>query len=66
MPTEQTLSCLIIEDEPLAAEVIRDYINEVVFLDLKGICKDALDALDQLQKVPVYVLFLDIHLPKLK
>ncbi|GAB5554299.1 MAG: LytTR family DNA-binding domain-containing protein [Saprospiraceae bacterium] len=66
MPTNQLFSCLIIEDEPLAAEVIRDYISEVTFLDLKGICTDALDALDLLQRTPVDVLFLDIHLPKLK
>lgn len=66
MPQNNRLTCLIIEDEPLAAEVIRDYIKEVSFLDLQGVCKDALDALDYLQKRPIEVLFLDIHLPKLK
>lgn len=60
------LSCLIIEDEPIAAEVLEDYVRQVSFLSLKGICKDALFALEHLQREQIDVLFLDIHLPKLK
>lgn len=66
MKDKTTLSCLIIEDEPIAAEVLTDYIGEVAFLELKGVCTDALFALDRLQKEPIEVIFLDIHLPKLK
>ncbi|MEO0340188.1 MAG: LytTR family DNA-binding domain-containing protein [Bacteroidota bacterium] len=62
----ESLKCLIVEDEPIAAEVLQDYINDVEYLDLKGICTDALSALDFLKKESVDVLFLDIHLPKLK
>lgn len=60
------LRCLIIEDEPLAAEVLSDYIRDAPGLSLVGICSDALYALAFLQEQPVDVLFLDIHLPKLK
>src|SRR5688500_8426619 len=59
-------NCIIVEDEPLAAEVIRDYILQVPFLRLKGICTDALYAMDLLQKEKIDLVFLDIHLPKLK
>jgi DNA-binding LytR/AlgR family response regulator len=59
-------NCIIVEDEPLAAEVIRDYILQVPFLQLKGICTDALYAMDLLQKEKIDLVFLDIHLPKLK
>ena len=59
-------NCIIVEDEPLAAEVIKDYIEQVPFLQLKGICTDALYAMDQLQKEIIDLVFLDIHLPKLK
>jgi DNA-binding LytR/AlgR family response regulator len=62
----QNYNCLIVEDEPLAAEVLEDYIKQVPFLDLKGICTDALFALDFLQKENIDLIFLDIHLPKLK
>lgn len=60
------LRCLIIEDEPLAAEVLGDYIRDAPGLSLAGVCSDALYALAFLQQQAVEVLFLDIHLPKLK
>lgn len=60
------LSCLIIEDEPLAAEILSDYIRDAPGLELAGVCSDALFALEFLQRERVDVLFLDIHLPKLK
>ncbi len=64
----QTYNCLIVEDEPLAAEILQDYIKQVPFLALKGTCPDALYALDFLQKEnkSMDVIFLDIHLPRLK
>jgi DNA-binding LytR/AlgR family response regulator len=58
--------CIIVEDEPLAAEVLEDYIRQLPFLELKGICIDAFYAMETLQNEPVDVIFLDIHLPKLK
>lgn len=62
----QRYSCLIVEDEPLAAEVLQDYVHQVPFLELKGICVDAIYAMEFLQKEKIDLLFLDIHLPKLK
>lgn len=62
----EKFSCLVVEDEPLAADVIEDYIKQIPFLELKGVCSDALFALDILKTEPIDVLFLDIHLPKLK
>lgn len=60
------LRCLIVEDEPIAAEVLQDYISQVPYLQLAGICADAIYALEALQQQPIDVIFLDIHLPKLK
>lgn len=62
----QKINCLIIEDEPLAAEVLEDYISQIPFLHLVGICADAIHALEVLQKEKIELIFLDIHLPKLK
>jgi len=62
----QKYNCLIVEDEPLAAEVLQDYINQVPFLQLKSICSDAIFAMEMLQKENIDLIFLDIHLPKLK
>lgn len=62
----QKYSCLIVEDEPLAAEVLQDYISQVPFLDLIRVCNDAIYAMEVLQKQRIDLVFLDIHLPKLK
>lgn len=62
----ERISCMIIEDEPLAAEILTDYINQTPFLELKSTCSDALYALEVLQAQRIDLLFLDIHLPKLK
>ncbi len=62
----QKFNCLIVEDEPLAAEVLEDYINQVPFLQLVAKCNDAIYALEMLQKEKIDLIFLDIHLPKIK
>jgi len=60
------IDCIIVEDEPLAVKVLRDYIAEVSFLRLKGSFKDAIQASEYLREHNVDLIFLDIHLPKLK
>ncbi len=60
------LRCIIIEDEPLAAKVLADYISQVPFLELLGSFKDAILAADYLRGHTIDLMFLDIHLPKLK
>ena len=60
------INCLIVEDEPIAAEVIEDYIVQVPHLRLVATCRDALFALEVLQRESIDLIFLDIHLPKLK
>jgi DNA-binding LytR/AlgR family response regulator len=59
-------NCLIVEDEPLAAEILVDYISQVPFLELKSVCSDAIYAMEILQTEKIDLIFLDIHLPKLK
>lgn len=58
--------CLIIEDEPLAAEVISDYIEQLPFLELVGVCHSATQGLTLLQKSEIDLIFLDLHLPGIK
>jgi DNA-binding LytR/AlgR family response regulator len=59
-------NCLIIEDEPLAAEILRDYIREVSDLHLVAACRDVMSASGYLRSHEVDILFVDIHLPKIK
>ena len=60
------IKCLIIEDEPLAVDIIRDYISEVSFLELIAVCNDAFAAMQVLTEQKIDLIFLDLHLPKLK
>ena len=60
------IKCIIIEDEPLAVKVLSDYILQVPFLELQGTFKDAILATDYLRHNNTDLIFLDIHLPKLK
>lgn len=62
----QKITCLIIEDEPLATEILQDYIGQVPFLKLSAVSVDAIFALEILQKEKIDLIFLDIHLPRLK
>jgi two-component system, LytTR family, response regulator len=61
-----SIKCIIIEDEPLAVKVLSDYIIQVPFLELAGTFRDAILASDYLRNNSIDLIFLDIHLPKLK
>jgi two-component system LytT family response regulator len=60
------LRCIIVEDEPLAVRVLADYIAQVPFLELQATFKDAILASEYLGDHATDLIFLDIHLPKLK
>lgn len=60
-----TYQCLVIEDEPLAQDILKKYIQDHPSLELVAICADALQAQQVLAKHMVSVIFLDINLPRL-
>jgi len=57
--------CIIIEDEPLAQNILKKYISDHPSLELVAICDDALKAQTILTQQNIQLLFLDINLPKL-
>ncbi len=61
----KNLSALIIDDEPLAHDVIINYCSNVPFINVVWQCYSATEALSYLQQKPVDVLFLDINMPML-
>lgn len=60
-----TLSCIIVDDEPLAIEILESYVQKIDQLSLKGSFRNAVSAFSFLQQHPVDLLFLDIQMPKL-
>ncbi|MEO5583324.1 MAG: LytTR family DNA-binding domain-containing protein [Saprospiraceae bacterium] len=56
---------LIIDDEPLALDVLETYIAKIPELYLVGRCANALEANEMLRKHPIDLIFLDIQMPQM-
>ena len=61
----QPLRCAIIEDEPLAQELLERYIRRVASLQLVATIDDAVEAFEQLPALRPDLLFLDINMPEM-
>lgn len=59
------LNCAIIDDEPLALELLTNYVKKTPFLNLTGGYNSAIEAIKDLKTHPVDVIFLDIQMPEL-
>jgi DNA-binding LytR/AlgR family response regulator len=59
------MKCLIVDDEPLAQQVIEEFIGRVPFLTLTGKCGSASEAAEFLRHTEIDLIFLDIHMPRI-
>ena len=59
------INCAIIDDEPLAASLLKSYAEKTPFLNLIGTYGSAVEAMKELRTNPVHLLFLDIQMPEL-
>lgn len=59
------INCVIVDDEPLAREGLANYVREVDFLNLAGICENPLELLPLIDQNTVDLVFLDIQMPKM-
>lgn len=59
------LRCLVIDDEPLAVELMEGYVRKTPFLELAGSCGSGTAAFAALREDPVDLLFCDIQMPGL-
>jgi DNA-binding LytR/AlgR family response regulator len=59
------VKCLVVDDEPMARDVLRRYIEKVPGLEIAAECSNAIDALLFLQDSRVDLIFLDIRMPEL-
>ncbi|MEH6537741.1 MAG: LytTR family DNA-binding domain-containing protein [Psychroserpens sp.] len=57
------LNCLIIDDEPLAREGLKTYCDNLSFLNIVALCKNALQANEHLHNNDIDLIFLDINMP---
>jgi DNA-binding LytR/AlgR family response regulator len=59
------MKCIIVDDEPLAIEILESYVTKVEQLKLEGTFRNAVSAFTFLQQQQVDLIFLDIQMPKL-
>jgi len=59
------IRCLLVDDEPLALDVLESYVRRLESLELVARCENAIQAFDLLQSESVDLLFVDIQMPKL-
>lgn len=64
------INCLIVDDAPVATQILMEYCKLIPVLRVVGVCKDAFEARDKIQQMqaadaPVDLLFLDINMPML-
>ena len=57
------MKCLIIDDEPLAVELLEDFVSKVPALKLVSTCSNAIEATTILQNNEVDLILLDIEMP---
>lgn len=59
------IKCIIVDDEPLAIEIVESYVGKIEQLQLMGTFRNAIQAFAFLQQHQVDLIFLDIQMPKL-
>jgi DNA-binding LytR/AlgR family response regulator len=59
------IKCIIVDDEALARQVVRTYLEDLSEYEVVRECKNAIEAMDALNNESVDLMFLDINMPKL-
>lgn len=59
------ITCIIVDDEPMALQLVETYVEKTPFLELKNKFSNAIEAMEFLKTYPVDLLFLDIQMPDL-
>lgn len=57
--------CLLVDDEPIATEILEHYLNSIPQMQLVGKCANAMEAFYFLQSNEVDLMFLDINMPRM-
>ena len=59
------LKCIIADDEPIARQILENYVADIPYLTLVASCANAFEVMEVLQRDTIDILFLDINMPKL-
>ena len=59
----KTIHCIIVDDEPLARELVSTYVSKLTGWEIMGSCRSVAEAYEALYQNEIDVIFLDINLP---
>jgi two-component system LytT family response regulator len=59
------VKCMIVDDEPMAREIISSFVGKIHNLELVATCKNVSEAFSILQKESIQLIFLDINMPEI-
>lgn len=59
------IRCIVVDDEPLARNLIEGYVNQTPFLELAASFSNAIDAFERIKQGDISLVFLDIQMPQL-
>ncbi|MBN2348125.1 MAG: response regulator transcription factor [Bacteroidales bacterium] len=57
------MRCICVDDEPLALNIIEDFVNKIPFLSLEAKCTNAFEAIKIMQEQKIDLIYLDIQMP---
>jgi DNA-binding LytR/AlgR family response regulator len=61
----RTIHCLIVDDEPVAREIMEDHLAKIEAIKIEGSCKNAIEAFNILNRKKIDLIFLDISMPEI-
>jgi DNA-binding LytR/AlgR family response regulator len=61
----KTVNCIIVDDEPVAREVLETHLGKIDHIHVVASCKNALEAFQVINSQPVDLVFLDINMPEI-
>ncbi len=61
----QTLTCIIVDDEEPAQDILRYFVEQVAFLDLKAVFQNAIEAIEYIANHDIDIVFSDVKMPRI-
>nr|WP_319997261.1 LytTR family DNA-binding domain-containing protein [uncultured Draconibacterium sp.] len=59
------IRCIIVDDEPMAREILESHLQKIETIEVVALCKNAIEAFNVISSQPIDLVFLDINMPEI-